>query len=114
MVGGDQGDTAEDGSEAERIETGEAVMDNQRYVCPVCGYEGLDEPPKSEDDSHSYEICPCCGFEFGFDDESEGHSYQSYRRNWVVEGARWFIEEKRPENWNLKDQLRKIGVDLDQ
>ncbi len=34
------------------------------FTCPVCGYPSLQEEP-----FYSYEICPCCGVEFGFDDE---------------------------------------------
>ena len=36
-------------------------------VCPVCGYDGLDEPPFNERGAGSYDICPCCGFQFGLD-----------------------------------------------
>src|SRR5438874_11581231 len=33
----------------------------------VCGYEGLDQP--GDDDVASFELCPCCETEFGFDDD---------------------------------------------
>ena len=39
-----------------------------KNTCPVCGYDGLYEPPYNEKGSGSYEICPCCGFQFGYDD----------------------------------------------
>jgi hypothetical protein len=33
-----------------------------KYICPVCLYTRLDEPPQE------FSICPCCGTEFGVDD----------------------------------------------
>ena len=50
------------------------------YRCPVCGYPGLDEPPRTEESGASYEICPSCGFEFGVTDEDRGISYQQLPR----------------------------------
>ena len=38
------------------------------HMCPVCGYIGLNEQPYDDNGCPSYEICSCCGFEFGFDD----------------------------------------------
>ena len=37
-------------------------------ICPVCGYDGLDEPAFDERGVGSDGICPCCGFQFGLDD----------------------------------------------
>ncbi|MED4649062.1 hypothetical protein P9293_17030 [Bacillus inaquosorum] len=39
-----------------------------KYTCPVCRFKGLTEPAYDKEGTHSYEICPCCGFQFGFDD----------------------------------------------
>lgn len=82
-------------------------MDN-KHVCPACGYQGLEEPPYDIYNNPSYEICSCCGFEFGFDDGSEGMSYQKYREKWIKDGAQWFTKELRPNNRNLEEQLKNI------
>lgn len=42
-----------------------------KYICPICGYDKLLEPPYDEYNNPSYEICPCCGFEYGFDDQDQ-------------------------------------------
>ena len=78
------------------------------YVCPVCGYDKLTEEPYDQDRNPSYEICKCCGFEFGFDDDSEGSSLESYRQKWINGGAKWFNVKAKPEDWNLKKQLEQI------
>ena len=61
-------------------------------VCPVCGYDGLDEPPFNERGAGSYDICPCCGFQFGLDDfpyEDRERLIAEWRERWVAGGCRW-------------------------
>jgi hypothetical protein len=57
-----------------------------RYVCPVCGYPDLTEPPRSPDGGGSYEICYSCGFEFGVTDDDLGFTYESWRSRWIERG----------------------------
>lgn len=82
------------------------------YICPVCGYAGLSEPAYDEYGCASFEICSCCGFEYGFDDESEGVSFEEYRENWINDGASWFSVKHRPKSWSLEKQLLNIGMIL--
>lgn len=49
-----------------------------KHTCPVCGFKGLAEPPYDHEGNHSHEICPCCGFQFGFDDYEMQHEDGSY------------------------------------
>lgn len=79
-------------------------MSKKLFTCPVCGFDGLEESPVRGQDALSYEICPCCGFEFGFD----AASFDEYRRQWVEGGAKWFIPTLKPENWNLEKQLSNL------
>lgn len=81
------------------------------YNCPVCGFNKLSEQPY-DDGNPSYEICNCCGFEFGYDDASEGHSFELYRRKWIQSGAIWFSQKEKPLKWDLKNQLENINVQL--
>jgi len=84
----------------------------QRYTCPVCGFLGLDEPPWDETGCPSYDICPCCGCEFGYDDETIEARMQ-YLKEWIKRGALWFNPELKPDDWDLSKQLSKIGLKLD-
>lgn len=66
------------------------------YRCPVCGFNGLKEDPKR----FSEEICPSCGFQFGWS-FSQGYTYESWRKEWISTGMKWFsagIEQ--PADWN--------------
>jgi hypothetical protein len=85
----------------------------KNYICPVCGYPQLEKPAwELETGTPSFDICPCCGCEFGYHDATPVAG-NNYRRNWIKQGAVWFRSELRPTDWNLKHQLRCINVDLD-
>jgi rubredoxin len=62
-----------------------------RYLCPVCGYPELSEPPWNNE-SPSDEICPSCGTQFGYDDVVGGDAgkrealYRRRREAWRVAG----------------------------
>ncbi len=81
------------------------------YVCPVCGYPELEEPPRSTSGGASYEICPSCGFQFGVTDDDKGYSYDEWRGEWRRQGMPW---DKRcstpPVGWDPVEQLRRIGA----
>lgn len=81
----------------------------KKYKCPVCGYDGLNEVPYNETGGNaSFEICPCCNFEYGFDDYSEGETFASYREKWLKNGAKFSDSEIQPLEWNLEKALEQI------
>lgn len=103
----------------------------EKFRCPVCGFIGLESRPYENMPEKidrngaappycllwgqpSYEVCDCCGFEFGFDDEPGGSaqpvSFAEYLTVWIHDGCLWFTPEKRPTNWSLTDQLAKADI----
>lgn len=56
-----------------------------------------------------YVICPCCGYEFGFDDESKGISFSEYRDNWIYNGFRFFNKKRKPLEWGETEMQRQLG-----
>lgn len=97
--------------------------DTVTYRCPVCGY-----PDQIEADLDtqwqalvsSYDICSCCGTEFGLDVrgaslEAVKQSIHRRRAEWISEGHPWFFkQESPPKSWDWRAQLRTIGVDVDE
>src|SRR5262249_625618 len=78
-------------------------------TCPVCGYPGLLEPPRSASGGASYEICPSCGFQFGVSDDDEGFTYAHWRALWKKRGSLWSSEGiAPPPGWNPKSQLARL------
>ena len=72
----------------------------KNYICPICGYDGLDEEPYGKNFNASYNICPCCHFEYGYSEDHEvdlGYhvvpnemkeaAFQLYRKQWIEGGA---------------------------
>lgn len=73
------------------------------YRCPVCAFKGMQDPPSD------YNICPCCGTEFGYDDFSSDH--RDLRNEWLSRGALWWSEdEPPPQGWSPGIQLLEAGV----
>jgi len=70
------------------------------YRCLICAYDEMPHPPVP------YNICPCCGVEYGLDDAFDNHA--EVRDAWLLAGGLWFSEVKpfiRPPNWSAWDQL---------
>lgn len=86
------------------------VVSLGNHICPVCGYSGLDDPPYNERGVGSDEICPCCGFQFGYDDYPDGPlAFTKWRHNWINGGYRWFSKcILPPDGWDPKEQLRAV------
>jgi len=84
---------------------------NKNMTCRICGFLYDDYYPWGENgNTPDYEMCACCGGEFGFDDDIHacGKPIQEYRSKWIDEGANFYNPSKRPENWNLEVQLGNI------
>lgn len=61
----------------------------------------------------SYEVCSCCGFEFGNDDDPGTASpvtFEQYLAEWISDGTHWLDATKRPTNWSLEEQLMRATV----
>lgn len=84
--------------------------------CPVCGYGGLLRPPY-QDGVHapSFEVCPSCDTEFGYDDAVADLSqladrHRLLREAWVAAGMQWSSKEGPPKDWNPRKQLLEAGL----
>ena len=77
--------------------------------CPVCGYAELPTPPYDEHWCASFEVCPSCGTEFGYDDATK--PVEQLRQEWLDWGAAWRSEQKRPPpGWSGRRQLEQSGL----
>ena len=53
-------------------------MEKKKYICPICGYDKLNKSPYDEIGEPTFETCPCCGFEYGYDDYINKETFESY------------------------------------
>ena len=73
-----------------------------KYRCPVCKFPELADVPADNN------ICPCCGTEFGFDDQRKSHA--QLRAEWLTRGGKWYDESTPPpRKWNPYVQLFHAG-----
>jgi hypothetical protein len=93
-------------------------MPKSRNTCPVCGYPDLEEPAYDSYDCSSFEICECCGTEFGLHDKhatiSKEDMHLHLRQQWAEAGFPWTGSvDDPPPNWDPREQLRKAGLSLE-
>jgi phosphoribosylanthranilate isomerase len=77
------------------------------YRCRVCGLEQSEPPWGPAGESPTYDICACCGVEFGYQDFTLA-AVQKYRERWLASGAQWRDSTYQPHDWNLERQLATI------
>lgn len=88
-------------------------------TCLACGFKGEEEPfyiyiDETHFGQNEGAICPSCGYQPGVTDIDKGYSFKAWRHKWVEAGAQWGTIFVIPsKDWNAKDQLRTIGVILD-
>ncbi len=79
-----------------------------RYNCRVCGlYQG--ELIYGEDGKcPTFDICSCCGVEFGYGDGSPECCY-SIRQHWINnEKQKWWAPKEKPNDWDWNKQREGI------
>jgi hypothetical protein len=81
------------------------------HACLVCGHRGLGQAPRSESGGGSFEICVCCGFQYGVDDDDRGIDPATARERWIAGGSRWFSRSTPPPaGWDPHRQLEHAGL----
>ena len=82
---------------------------NATFTCPVCGFPGLSEPAYDEHGCASFDICPSCGTEFGYDNATR--SAEELRKRWIETGAPWGSKTTPPPpGWDGTKQLANAGL----
>lgn len=71
---------------------------DEKMVCRVCGLLQHEPPWGDDGKSPNFDICSCCGVEFGYEDSSKV-SVINYRKVWLEHGTKWFDLKKMPEHW---------------
>lgn len=83
-----------------------AVRDDL-FRCRVCGLL-QPEPPWGEDGrTASFDICACCGVEFGYEDSTRA-AVERHRTAWLASGPRWYEARSHPVDWNVSEQVTRI------
>jgi hypothetical protein len=82
-------------------------MPSDLHACRVCGLHQPFLPWGDDGATPSFDICDCCGVEFGYEDATRDGVIR-YRGIWIESGAKWHAPRCRPAGWDLESQLRSI------
>jgi len=68
--------------------------------CPICGFKSDEIYASVYELCCSYDICDCCGCEYGYDDDL------AYYNDWIKSGSVWFNPKSKPSGWSLEVQIK--------
>ena len=99
---------------ADTIKAKKRIAEREKYYsapntheCRVCGCYSEDFPWGEDGKSPTYQLCPCCGIQFGKEDITLA-SIKGYRAEWISKGGEWFAKNDKPEHWDLEAQMKNI------
>ena len=84
------------------------------YCCRICGFdydaigtEPHDFPWGEYGKTQSFDICVCCGREFGYHDYYP-QMLLEHREKWKNDGMPFRYPQYKPVSWNPEEQLNSI------
>ncbi|WP_323739765.1 hypothetical protein [Acinetobacter oleivorans] len=79
----------------------------ENFACRICGFIQPEEPWGEDGENPNFDICDCCGVEFGYEDYTKA-SVKTYRKKWLEAGANWWTSKEKPKDWDIEKQLQNI------
>ena len=83
------------------------MLSQKDYACRICGFLQPSLPWGYDGKTPLFEICDCCGAEFGYEDVTI-QSIKQYRDRWLSDGAIFWAPREKPKKWLLEEQLKQI------
>ena len=83
------------------------MLNEEFYKCRVCGLRQDGLPWGEDGKTPSFNVCSCCGTEFGYEDATL-KAIRLQRERWLSTSAKWFNPKDKPQDWNLDEQLKEI------
>lgn len=79
----------------------------ENFACRVCELIQGEEPWGENGENPNFDICDCCGTEFGYQDCTK-ESVKANRKRWLEGGANWSVLKEKPKDWDIEKQLQNI------
>lgn len=76
-------------------------------LCRVCGHEHHGYTWGHDGKKPSFEICECCGTEFGNDDATQ-EGVRRAREKWMKAGYPWAQPLRKPHGWTPDLQMSRL------
>lgn len=91
------------------------ISDDGYSLCPACGNKSRNKDFRPYDNLGypSYDICSCCGIEYGFDCEPDSteNDWKNYRERWIRNEISFSIARKMSKDDKIQ-QLKEIGIEI--
>ena len=76
--------------------------------CRVCGLMQAEPVWGDDGNSPTFEICACCGVQFGYGDDTVDNCH-AIRKHWIkVENMKWLVPNEKPIRWSWEQQKQLI------
>jgi hypothetical protein len=85
------------------------MASSDKYHCRVCGFWDVEMPWGEDGKTPSFEYCPCCGVQHGYQDTTAKGACR-FRSEWIAGGGVWSVPKVKPNGWNLTEQLEFIPI----
>lgn len=83
------------------------MRSDAHHFCRVCGYQAEDAPWGWDGMTPSFEICPSCGVEYGYEDATLV-SVRRYREQWLAAGGRWSDHTVSEDGLGALERLQRV------
>ena len=77
------------------------------HFCRVCGYEAEDAPWGLDGVNPTFEICPSCGVEYGYEDATPAGA-RRYRERWLATGGNWSDRTIPGDGLDVQQRLQRV------
>ena len=78
-------------------------------TCRVCGYKDPELPWGADGHTPTFELCPCCGVQHGYEDMTLVAA-RKYRATWLAAGAKWHSKTKPVARLIIEHQLAHVPL----
>jgi hypothetical protein len=75
--------------------------------CRICGFRPDTPPWGPNGQTPSFEICPSCGVEYGYEDSTLA-AVSRYRKEWLKNGGGWSDASVPKDGLTSQERLRNI------
>lgn len=79
----------------------------QCQYCRICGFANKEYPWGNDGKEPSYQICPCCGVQFGVYDITP-EEILNKRNEWIKREKKRIEYHPKPANWSMEEQMKNI------
>ncbi|MET3565947.1 hypothetical protein ABIC47_001432 [Leifsonia sp. 563] len=94
------------------LESWQPGKEGENAYCRVCGYESPEPPWGNSGVDPSWESCPCCGVEYGYQDAT-AEGVTRFRARWLNAGAQWVDPSIPEDGLTTETRLRRVPNPLE-